>query len=393
LRKRVNIKWEKYKKMRKNRDILKSINKKKFLKMEAFDSITLAAQEADTFIDTLIDQSVLKNNVRVVKHDSETKNIRAIGFGTDEFLYPESQFSAPKIKGTSGKPFVNQLIPLSTVTLKGALAVADSDLEDGIEGPAFTKHLMDLVTKKMSNQLELFYYAAESQAMSHNISGFANDSIMSLLDGWRFRIDNSQLGEAYYNNVTGSALLLDASNTITARKANYTVYTTKYIAEENASAPYDLEFKYGKMIDWIPTEYANLLPQFKFYNHPIVTNKMFEFMEKRATALGDAIIMGAMKKQYRGLEIVDMPLMPLCYEVYSAGQHENYDSTLAITAGLTDVLLTIPNNLIVNFQREIKIEPERSAFDSATYFVYTIRTGCSIEDVHKCILLKRVEVA
>jgi len=373
-----------------------SINKEKFFnlaKMDAFTSITLAAEEADRFLDTLIDQSVLKNVARVIKHDKETKNIRKIGFGTDDFLYPSAEFSQSKIKGTKGKPFLHDLIPLSTVELKGALKVSDPDLEDGIEGTAFTRHLMDLVAKKMANQLEMFYWSAESQALSHNISGFANDDIRSLLDGWRYRIDNSQSGEYYVDDVTGSAVILDASNTVTAKKASYTIATTKYIAEESASAPYDIEYKYGKMLDWVPVEYANLLPQFRFYNHPLVTNKYFEFLEKRATAVGDAVLTGNFKSAYRKTEIVDMPLMPLCYEVYSSGQHENYDDTVAVTAGLTDVLLTIPNNLIINFQRTIKIEPQRDAFDGAVYFVYTMRTGCAIEDVHLCILLKRLEVA
>jgi len=378
-----------------NKDILRqaTINKTSFMKMDSFTAITLAAEEADKFYDTLIDQSVLKNVARVVKHKGSEKNIRAIGFGTDDFLYPSAQFSQSTIKGGSTKKFTNDLITLTTVELKGALKVSDSDLEDGIEGTAFTQHLMSLVAKRMANQLEAFYWSAESQALSHNISAYANDDIRSLLDGWRYRIDNSQSGEYYENDVTGSAVILDASNVVTAKKASYTIATTKYIAEEASGAPYDIEFKYGKLLDWIPTEYANLLPQFKFFNHPIVTNKYFEFLEKRAATGTDTITSGALKREFRGTPIVDTPLMPLCYEVYSAGQHENYDSTVAITAGLTDVLLTIPNNLIVNFQREIKIEPERSAFDSATYFVYTIRTGCAIEDIHKCIMLKRLEVA
>lgn len=262
--------------------------------------------------------------------------------------------------------------------------IADDDLEDGIEGKAFSKHLMDLVAKQMANELEEICLMSENTV---NMSNYSSDDPRSLLDGWRYIIDNSQSGDPYYNNVSGGAIILDASNTVTAKAASYTLTSTDYIAEQNSSAPYNWEFKYGKMIDYLPTEYQKDIKNYSFFNNQKITNRYLEALEARSTALGDQMIVGNVPAKYRNTSIIDVPLMPTNMEIYSAGQHENYDET---NGTLADVLYVNPMNLIVNFQRQLKMEPERSAADEATYFFYTIRMGVNVEDVHACVLLKRL---
>ena len=367
--------------MRGAKDLLNTnLNKKSFTKMQAFASITIAAEEADKFLDAMVDKSALMSKARVIKHTRETKNIRHLGFGSGRFLKPASTFSSNDYK----KQFSNNVITLSTVKLRGAVVIYDDDLEDGIEGKAFSKHLMDLVSKQMANELEEICWMSENTV---NMSNYGANDPRSLLNGWRYIIDNSQTGDAYNNAVTGGAVILDASNTVTARAASYTLASTKYIAEQNGSAPYNWEFKYGKMLDNLPIEYQKDVKNYNFFNNPKVTNRYLEALEARSTALGDQMIVGSVPAKYRNTSIVDVPLMPATMEIYSAGQHENYD---ADNGTLTDVLYCNPKNLIVNFQRQLKMEPERSAADEATYFFYSIRMGVNIEDVHACVLLKRL---
>jgi len=348
--------------------------------MEAFSSITIAAEEADRFYDALIDQSTLKNMARVVKHTRESHNVRALGWGTGRFLKPTGTFTSADYK----KTFSNNLIALTTNELRGCVAVYDNDLADGIEGKAFSRHLMDLVAKQMANELEEYYWLAENSVA---MSGFANDDIRSLRDGWRYIIDNSQSGGTYYNDVTGAAIILDASNTVTAKAFSFADSTADYVAEQSASAPYNIEFKAARMIEVIPNEYQKYINEYRFFMNPRIWRNHKLYVSKRATALGDLGIQGQLKDEIEGIPVVQAPLMPITMEVYSSGQHENYDAT---NGSLADVLLTPPGNLIVNFQRELFMEPERSAADRATYFFYTIRTGMAVEDVHKCVLLKRL---
>ena len=356
------------------------MNKRTFTKMEAFSSITFAAEEAKKFIDDMVDMSTLKNMARVVTHTGESTNIRFIGWGTGRFLKPAATFTSADYK----KQFSNELITLTTDHIRGCVVVYDKDLEDGIEGAAFTRHLMSMVQMQMANELEEYYWLAEKTVA---MSGFANDDIRSLRDGWRYQIDNSQSGGLYYNDVTGAANILDASNTVTAKKFSFLDTTAYYIAEQSASAPYGIEFKAPKMINAIPNKYMKFLNQYRYFMNPKTLLNHNEYVSKRATSLGDMGIQGNLGDTIMKVPVVTAPNMPLTMEVYSAGQHENCDAT---NGTLTDVLLTPPNNLIVNFQRKIKIEPERSAADEATYFYYSLRTGMAVENVAMCVLLKRV---
>jgi len=366
--------------IRKGRSILREMNKTEFTKMQAFSSITIAAEEADHFIDAMVDQSTLKNMARVVKHTTETTNIRHIGFGSGKFLKPAGTFSSADIK----KIFSENLIALTTDEIRGCVVIYDKDLEDGIEGQAFTRHLMELVAKQMANELEEYYWLGEKSVA---MSGFANNDIRSLRDGWRYHIDNSQSGETYFNDVTGAARILDASNTVTAKYFSFADTTADYVAEQSTSAPYGIEFKVARMIEAIPNEYAKYINEFRFFMNPRTWRNHKLYVSKLATQLGDMGVLGTLKDEVEGIPVVQAPLMPLTMEIYAAGQHENYDVD---NGTLADVLLTPPNNLIVNFQRNLFMEPSRSAEDRATYFYYTIRTGMAIEDVHKCVLLKRL---
>ena len=78
--------------MRTNKQLL---SKKEYIeKMISLPLITLEAEEADRFIDYIVDESVMKNSARVVKMKKETKNIRALGLGDARFLYPGATFSS-----------------------------------------------------------------------------------------------------------------------------------------------------------------------------------------------------------------------------------------------------------------------------------------------------------
>ena len=58
-----------------------------------------------------------------------------------------------------------------------------------------------------------------------------------------------------------------------------------------------------------------------------------------------------------------------------------------IGAGVyTDVLLIPKGNLIVGMQKDIKMEPHRSASDEATYYFYTMKVALAIENVNACVL-------
>ena len=61
--------------MKTNKQMLSK--KEQIAKMVALPSIVLEAEEADRFIDYVVDESVMKNSARIIKMKKQTKTIRA----------------------------------------------------------------------------------------------------------------------------------------------------------------------------------------------------------------------------------------------------------------------------------------------------------------------------
>ena len=416
-----------------NKRLLMPANKKAFSKMVSLPAISLEAEEADRFIDYIVDESVLKNSARIIKMNKETKNVRALGLGDNRFLYPGSTFtSADYLKTLS-----DQKIPLTSKKMRGAVAIYDDDLEDNIEGNAFADHVMRMVAAKIANELDEIFWIGDTGS----IGGFAATDTRSLFDGWRYRIVNSQASSGYlsthYNDVSTRATLMTAlaeaaypgagavaegviahptvpngfvyvcsvagaaaaepvwpttlggtvvDGAATWRCHAYDFNTAGNIAEANAAAPYEWEFKYSSMLKRLPSKYKKVgMGNLRFYNSDQITQDYVSALATRATILGDQAILGKNPIQYGTVPIVSCPNM----SVTMSG------ATQAVLGGgvYGDCLLTPKGNLILGIQRQLKIEAQRVAADEATYWFYSMRADNAIENVNACVLTEKLTTA
>jgi len=111
-------------------------------------------------------------------------------------------------------------------------------------------------------------------------------------------------------------------------------------------------------------------------------------LEKRGTNLGDRAITDGDITRYHKVPIVDVPLMPT-----NLGADTETPNSWGVIGGgeYTDVMLTPKNNLIIGIQKEIKIEPQRSAADECTYYFYTMKVAVAIENVNAVVFTKCLE--
>jgi len=58
-----------------------------------------------------------------------------------------------------------------------------------------------------------------------------------------------------------------------------------------------------------------------------------------------------------------------------------------------DTLLTVKGNLIVGIQRSLKVESQRVPADEATYWFYSMRADCAIENVNACVMMEKLVTA
>lgn len=367
--------------MRTPRELLKMRSKKDLKKMISL-SITLAPEEADRFLDYVVDESAFLNgNCQFIRMEKPTKNIRTLGLGSTAILYPDGEFDQAKYRDS----WSNDNQQLSTSKVRGCIVIYDDDIEDNVEGDAFADHIMRMVTKEIANELDEAFWIGDTASLS----GFSSDDLRCVWDGWRYRLDHSQSGETYENDVTGSCIIMDATNTVTAAAADFDISSSYYISEQDGSAPYAWEHKYAKLIKVLPSKYRKLgLADYRFFNTDSVTMDFIEALTSRATGLGDAAILGQAQIKYGLVPIVDVPLMSNTMEINgSDDQKENHDAT---NGTLTDCVLTHRNNFVVGIQRDVRIEPERSAADEATYWFYSMRADCLVQNVNAAVLCKRL---
>ena len=362
--------------MKSTKDMLNKFRLEKSFNLISMPTITLTEEEADRFIDYMVDESVMKNYARIERMKLPQKNIRAIGFGDGRFLYPADEFNESKYK----KTWVHNRIQLQTIKARGALAVFDDDLEDvrGVTTPdGYADQMMKIIAKKMANELEEVAYMGNTGTTPNN---FANDDLRGQLNGWRYQINNSAAGSTYYNSVSGAADIKEACE---GGSSGDDFDLAGKIAEQDTSAPYNWEFKYALMLKNMPSKYKanNGLGNMVFLNSDLVTQDYLIALSARSTMLGDSIFTGVTKPQAFGVPIIDVPLMPT-----NLGTAATYGT---IGGGsYTDVILTPKNNLIIGIQREIRMETQRVPADEATYVFYSIRFDVKIENVNAIVFLR-----
>lgn len=355
--------------MRSNKSLLR---KKERIKkaLIAIPSMTLYPEEADVFLDYVIDESVLKNNCRIVKMSKNEKNIRAIGLGSGRFLKPAAGFGTSDYK----KEFSSNLITLSTKKARGCVVIYDDDLEDlDVEtDQQFTDHILRMVAAQIATELEEAAWISDT----HALGGFAANDIRSMWDGWRYVITHSALGETYYNDVSGGANLLDAT-------ADFSI--AGKIVEQAGAAPYNWEFKYSKALRTMPSKYKKKggLAALRFFHNDNVEQDYIDALTSRATGLGDVTIQGGAvgeNYKYGKVNLVSVPQMNI--DLNAAGK--------AGAGNYTDTMLTHWQNLIMGLQREVKIETERQAADEANFFFYSLRSDFTIENVNAIVLIHKL---
>ena len=417
----------------------KLLNKAKFVKGMFPQNIDFTPEEADKFIDYIIDQSVLKGNAQIVRMAKPTKIVRTIGT-TGKVLWPDAIFDSTKYRKTvaAGKA------ELVSKKGRGCVVVHDDDLEDNIEGAAFVDHLMRMIAADIANDLEEAYYMGKKTP-----DGVLPLDINGLWDGWRHRMLTGT------NTVTGSATILDA------RTTDFELYTNGYIAEQNASAPYNWEYKFGRMIKRMPSKYKKLaggLSGLRFFCSDQIEQDYIDALAARSTILGDKALLGEGPLHYGKVPIIGMPLMDVDLPVVKSGTIG--DSTVAVDAvagtktlevasgtnfvaddyvwihkvGLeyksevhqiasvatnvltlktallwnhaasdaelaqecvidgTDAFLTHRDNLMIGIQRDIKMETQREAADESTYFFYSLRGDLLLGNPAAVVFTKNLKV-
>lgn len=286
----------------------------------------LSPAQARAFLREAIDYSRLLSEARYEDSNSPRFEVPRIAFntrilrrGTEGQRLPDADRAEP----TTG------LVTLNTVLLRGEVPITDEVFEDNIERERLADTIMAMVAEGVSRDLEELAVKGDTARTANE------DQYLDSLDGV---IKQLQAG-------LPAAQKIDASNITTYSELFYRMQTA------------------------MPARYRRNEDRLRFYVPVKHRDGYVNELRQRGTTLGDNATIRGLQAElaFGGIPVREVPLM---------------SGTDTINGASVDyskfAILMDPQNLIVGFQRRVRVERWRDPRDGVTSFVISLRVDFKI---------------
>lgn len=298
----------------------------------------LTPEQANQFIDFVMDEPTIIPQCRVVRMGAPEVKINRMGFASRILKAAPTSGSANDgdhaadavgektndrylAKADRSKPTTSQIV-LTAKEVIAEVRIPYEALEDNIEGRSMEEHIMRLIAQRAALDLE------ELALWGDTASG---DAYLALVNGWMKRIT----GQVVDNNSGGVSANL---------------FVNALLA--------------------LPQAYLKYLPQLRAYISLANTIKYRQAISARATGYGDAAMQAAIPLYAQGLQIEGAP--SLASGGSPAGSYG---------------LVTFPKNLIFGIRRDISVESDKDIRSREYIIVLTCRVGVQIDDLNAAVKL------
>lgn len=295
----------------------------------------LQPQQANAFIDMILDQPTILPQVRVVKMNAPEVRINRIGFGSRILRAARNAAGlGAEDDGSNGRyvrkadrsaPTTSQIIMRDSEVI-AEVRIPYEVLEDNIEGPSLEAHIMRLIAERAALDLEeLFLWGDTALA--------GTDAYLGLQDGMLKR-------------------------------------ATAHVAD-NLGAGINPDLFANAMLA-MPQKYLRNLPQMRAWVSVANTIRYRQKVAQRQTGYGDSALQsGDLALSAHGLKLEGAPMLA------------------ADTIGATG-LVTFPQNLLWGIRREITVETDRDIRSREYIIVLTMRIATQIDDADAVVKLENI---
>lgn len=366
--------------------------------------------QSDRFIDFVIDETILKDNARIVRFRNENLDIDKIGVGK-RVAMPKSEGVDPQVR----RGITTSKITLTPHELIVPFEIGDNFRELNIEGDNVEETIIRLMATQLANDLEDLY-------LNGNKLGPAVPQ-SDLLDGGA----SDEIRDAYLALSNGWSLLGDSANIVDAMGQNVGLSI------------------FSKAIRALPTKFRRNRNALRWFLSPDLWQLYMEKLSTRATVLGDdAAGGGGGTPGPFGITAIPVPLWqfePLTVEhvtltgttavalkngpvtdvvvhpddldkIPTASFIESTDYTLDATAGTIarigggaigsgdvvkvtyrsspQILLTHQNNFVVGIGRDIRIEKDRDIYKGVNQYAITAKVDVQFEELSAIVKVRNI---
>jgi hypothetical protein len=290
----------------------------------------LNPEQSNRFIRDLQDQPTLLNEIRIVSMNAPIRVIEAIGFANRILkVAPAATGSGGVALGSGDRsaPYTRK-VTLTTKEVIAEVNIPYDVLEDNIERDNFEDTIMDMVTARVSLDLDELLVKGSKTAPT---------------------------GDAYLDLFDGAIAMAGIAGA--GSRGPHTVTLT---SPDNAMGKN--VFKQG--IIEMPTRFLANRPAMRFWISPDNETEYRDTVADRQTGYGDQTLQG-----YRPVYAFGIPV--------ASGVH--------IPA--TKMLFTHPKNLILGIQRDIMVETDRIIRERVIVIVVTLRIAIECEDRESLVVI------
>lgn len=368
--------------------------------------------QSSEFLDYVEDESVMVGNARRLRFRNESLDIDKIGVG-NRVAYPAAEIADPGLR----RGVTHSKISLVPHEIMTPFEIGDSYREHNIEGDSVEAHIIKMMAKQSSNNVEdgqingnkLGPAIIESDYLdgAGSTTQYVKDGFLGLWDGW---LELAELG-----------------NKIDCLGANIGLSV------------------FSKMIRALPTKFRRNKNNLRWFMAPDLYQIYLEKLTTRGTGLGDAVAGGETHKPF-GIQAVQVPLWALNPPVTEhvvlngttatalknanivSGTEVVISSDLGTAAddkfvtvtdyvidyalgtlarngsgGIGDgdtvkityeappqIILTHMNNFIVGIGRDIRIEKDRDIYKRVNQYAITMKIDCQVEELTALVKAKNI---
>jgi hypothetical protein len=260
----------------------------------------LNPQQAEKFLDYVIQETVWKDNARIVKVKAEQYEIDKIGVGKRNAL-PAAEASDPRVR----RGVTTSKITMQPREIMLPFEIGDTFKEINIEGDSVEDHIIKMMAKALANDLEelcingdaLGPAVLESDLLDQgSATQYVKDSYLGMFDGWLRAADSGNLYDAAGANIGASV--------------------------------------WSGMIRALPTKFRADRAKLRFIVSSDMDQLWRERLATRATGVGDAAIADGKATNAFGIPLVAVPRLPLQPKCV---QHVTLNGTTAVALRYTNV--------------------------------------------------------
>ena len=207
------------------------------------DQGSLSSQQAETFVDYVVDLSDLKNRARVVKFRSKEYDIDEVTLGR-RVAMAKDEASDPQKRRSVGTAQIK--IAPSDIVLP--FEVSHQFYRQNLEGPSIEDKIFQMMAKQLHTDLEELYLlgnqlgraALKEDLFPGSGAGWVRDKYLGLQDGWSHRAEGGHIYDAEGANISPTVF----SNAIQTLPEKY----QRDLADMRFLMPTNLNHKYNARI-------------------------------------------------------------------------------------------------------------------------------------------------